>query len=278
MGIITSPTDSHFTSTGATSSLSTSVAGSSPSGDAAAKKSGVSGGTIAGAVIGSIVGLAIVIALIWLCRRRRKRNNTNVHEGAASGLDYDEKQVADATPAAFPMKPELHGQTTINDGGLPQVVDYNASQTQYSHYPGTAELQSSPRQRPPELYAPYHQSAELPGAGYHHTAELHSPTPRLEMEANVPPYAPAAAPSHHYEPPTQPYQYEQPQQHAQELYPRSPAPSRSIVQRQLSSDEISALEEEERRIDAEMEEVRRMKELRDAKLAVQQKLREAKGE
>jgi hypothetical protein len=37
------------------------------------------------------------------------------------------------------------------------------------------------------------------------------------------------------------------------------------------------LEEEETRIDAEMEEVRRMRELRDRKLAVQQKLREAKG-
>jgi hypothetical protein len=49
------------------------------------------------------------------------------------------------------------------------------------------------------------------------------------------------------------------------------------MQRQLSSDEISALEEEERRIDAEMSEVRRMKELRDQKLAIQQKLKEAKG-
>jgi hypothetical protein len=57
----------------------------------------------------------------------------------------------------------------------------------------------------------------------------------------------------------------------------SSEPSRNVMQRQLSSDEISALEEEERRIDAEMNEVRRMKELRDQKLAIQQKLKEAKG-
>lgn len=51
-----------------------------------------------------------------------------------------------------------------------------------------------------------------------------------------------------------------------------------MIQQQLCSDEITALEEQERRIDAEMEEVRRMRELRDQKFAVQQKLREAKGQ
>jgi Tfp pilus assembly protein PilN len=51
-----------------------------------------------------------------------------------------------------------------------------------------------------------------------------------------------------------------------------------MIQQQLCSDEIRALEEQERRIDAEMEEVRRMRELRDQKFAVQQKLREAKGQ
>jgi hypothetical protein len=51
-----------------------------------------------------------------------------------------------------------------------------------------------------------------------------------------------------------------------------------MIQQQLCSDEITAFEEEERRIDAKMEEVRRMRELRGQKLAVQQKLREAKGQ
>ena len=199
----------------------------------------------------------------------------------AAGPSYDGKQGAHATTTALPTKPELHGETTINDGHLPQVVDDSIPPNQYSRYPNTAELHSTPHQSPPELYAPYHQSSELQGAAYHNTAELHSPTPRPEMEANFPPYAPVPVPSYQYLPPAQPYQYEQqqpqPQQEVQELYPRSPVSSRSVVQRQLSSDEITALEEEERRIDAEMAEVRRMKDLRDQKLAVQQKLREAKG-
>jgi hypothetical protein len=43
----------------------------------------------------------------------------------------------------------------------------------------------------------------------------------------------------------------------------------------LSAEEIEALEEEERRIDAEMAEAQRMKELREQKFAIQQKLRDA---
>jgi hypothetical protein len=82
--------------------------------------------------------------------------------------------------------------------------------------------------------------------------------------------------AHKYQAPLQPVEQPAPTE-IHELYPKSPIPAQSSLQRQLSSDEISALEEEERRIDTEMEEVRRMKELRDQKRAVQQKLRQAKG-
>jgi hypothetical protein len=61
------------------------------------------------------------------------------------------------------------------------------------------------------------------------------------------------------------------------LQPKLLAPSKSVVQRQLSSEKITELEEEEQNIGAKMEEVRRMKELRDQKIAAQQKLKQAKG-
>ena len=57
--------------------------------------------------------------------------------------------------------------------------------------------------------------------------------------------------------------------------PLSPAPTTKSV-KPLSAEEIEALEEEERRLDMEMAEVQRMKELREQKFAIQQKLREAK--
>ena len=45
----------------------------------------------------------------------------------------------------------------------------------------------------------------------------------------------------------------------------------------LAPHEIAALEDEERRLDAEMEEIQRLKELREQKFAVQQKLRQARS-
>jgi hypothetical protein len=71
-------------------------------------------------------------------------------------------------------------------------------------------------------------------------------------------------------------------QSSQELgdAPQSPSPSTPAthsLRPHLTPEAIAALEAEERRIDAEMEEVRRMKELRDQKYAIQQKLRKAKG-
>jgi hypothetical protein len=143
------------------------------------------------------------------------------------------------------------------------------------------ELQANPTHNYDELYATssqYYQyePSELHGGGYHNTTEPHSSTPRPELDASVPSFSHTPAPAYQYPSPKQAYQ-QQSRNDIHELYPRSPEPHRSIVQRQLSSDDITALEEERRRIDAEMEEVRRMKELRDQKMAIQQKLKDAKG-
>jgi hypothetical protein len=55
------------------------------------------------------------------------------------------------------------------------------------------------------------------------------------------------------------------------------AHKRGAGNRSFTQDSIAALEEEERRIDADMAEVRRMQKLRDQKYAVQQKLKAAKS-
>jgi hypothetical protein len=61
---------------------------------------------------------------------------------------------------------------------------------------------------------------------------------------------------------------------AKEQYTSPVLAERSI--QGLSTEEIEVLREEERGIDAEMEEVRRMKELREQKVAIQQKLLNAR--
>jgi hypothetical protein len=143
---------------------------------------------------------------------------------------------------------------------------------------GTAvELHLTTLQHPSELYTPYHQSTKLPGARYYNIAELNWSELLCKLNANILPFELSLVPSYRYEVPVQTYQRQSPNK-IHELHPRSLALGRAMIQQQLCSDEITALEEEETRIDAEMEEVRRMRELRDQKLAVQQKLREAKGQ
>jgi hypothetical protein len=51
----------------------------------------------------------------------------------------------------------------------------------------------------------------------------------------------------------------------------------SVAKLDVADESVATLEEEERRIDAEMAEARRMQELRDRKYAVQQRLRAAKS-
>jgi hypothetical protein len=116
--------------------------------------------------------------------------------------------------------------------------------------PYVAELESSPTQR-------------QPGAGYY-AADV--PTRSVgEMDGNAPVYSAAPVPLK--------YQHTAPApQEIHELAPKTPTTTR----RELSREEVASLEDEERRIDAELEEVRKMKELRDQKLAIQQKLREAR--
>jgi hypothetical protein len=240
------------------------------------KKLAVSAGTIAGATVGSIGGLVIVAIIAFLLYRRKTRKRPLVHPTNPSDLDYDGKEVVDPSAIVMPAKPELDGNSTYTRTDLSQQAVHNTLPAYYPPSSGAAELHSTPQQHPSELYVPSHQSVELQGTGGYGRAEVYTSTLPSEMETPNPTDAPTHRLSSHHQPPIQPDQQQQPTQEVQELGPRSPESNRSVRPWQPSNDEIIALEEEERRIDAEMEEVRRMKELRDQKFAVQQKLREAK--
>jgi hypothetical protein len=161
--------------------------------------------------------------------------------------------------------------TATEISGKPELDSESAIVRGHSfHNAHVAELQSPPYQHPSEIYtAQNYPSHELQDAAYYHPQELHSSTPHRELDAPVQPYAPVPIHPQQFQPPPPP--------EPQELHPSSPAPTTRTMQ-QLSPEAIAALQEEERRIDAEMEEVRRMKELREQKFAIQQKLRGAKGD
>lgn len=228
------------------SSTSTSTSGSPASSDtdtATEKK-----GTPAGAIAGAVVGAAALGVLIWLLIRWRKKSKARKAPTYAMGSGYenDEKQVTYASHMPLDEQPELHGD--------PHVELHGETAAPY-----VAELESPP-------------AKPCSGSNAQHYAIV-APTRSVgEMEGNTPPYSTVPAPTPAPPTPAAKTQYDPPlHEEVQELAPKTPKSTR----RELSPNEVAALEEE-RRIDAELEEVRRMKELRDQKLAIQQKLRDAK--
>jgi hypothetical protein len=161
----------------------------------------------------------------------------------------------------LPLKAELPGNGSSE-------THRNAAWQHTSHHEMVSELDASTNA---ELYAgsprqTHYASANLQGGDRpYEAAELHSLTPQPGVEPDASLNVPVSLGRIHQRQPSN-------DQHAQSV-----TPERSAVQRQLSAEEITALEEEEKRIDAELEEVKRMKELRDQKIAIQQKLRDAKG-
>jgi len=74
-----------------TFSLPTATASPAPTGDPDASRAALSGGAIAGIVIGSIAGLALLVALIWFCLRRRR-------QGSQGGSIFNQPQPARKGP------------------------------------------------------------------------------------------------------------------------------------------------------------------------------------
>lgn len=241
---------------------------------------GPSGGAIAGIVIGVIGGIGALAAGAWFYWRRRKRNNPPGAAATTTSVGYAEKHVID------PSKPsELPGQNTfgVQQPAAAYTPHHFGEVQQHSGYGTPAEL-------PPATYGAYSQQAHnpYPSTKYAHqptseVSELHTTaSPRSEMDGSVSqfstqtPISPPQHPQQQSPPPQQPFQTGPPLG-AHELYPRPPEPSMQPIDQQLSEEAIAALREEERRIDAELEEVKRMKELRDKKIEIQQKLKGAGG-
>jgi hypothetical protein len=272
---LTTSSTRHLPTSPPTSSQTSATPSSTHDSAPVSKKSAVSGGTIAGAVVGSIGGLVVVAIIAFLLYRRKKRKRPLVHPTNTNDLDYDGKEVVDPSAIIMPVKPELDGSPTYARTDPPQQAIHNTLPAYYPPSSGAAELHSTPQQHPSELYVPTHQNVELQGTGGYSRTEMYTSTLPSEMETSTSSYAPTYQPSSHHQPPTQ-LDQQKPTQEVQGPGPRSPGSNKSVMPWQPSNDEIIGLEEEERRINAEMEEVRRMKELRDQKFAVQQKLREAK--
>ncbi|KAH3954472.1 hypothetical protein HBI25_016090 [Parastagonospora nodorum] len=225
------------------------------------KNSGSSIGAITGAVVGGLLGLILVLTLIWLFLRRRNARKSAAPTAGDTGSSYDEKEVSDPVNMILPLKAELPGNGSSG-------THRNAAWQHTSHHEMVSELDASTNA---ELYASsphqtHYRSANLQGGDRpYEAAELRSSTPQPGVEPSASLNVPMSSGQIHQ------------RQSSNDQHTQSVTPERSAVQRQLSAEEITALEEEEERIDAELEEVKRMKELRDQKIAIQQKLRDAKG-
>jgi len=89
------------------------------------------------------------------------------------------------------------------------------------------------------------------------------------MEGNALTHTPVLFQSDQHQPPAEPYQpYPQNEPTHEADSQRASVPATYSPTPQFSPEVIAALKAEERRIDAEMEEVHRMKELRDQKHAI----------
>ena len=240
------------------------------------RKAKLSPGAIAGIVVGVVLGVVAIAALCLCCKRAQKKAQDRE-------TYYDEKGAPIPTVTEIPNKPELDAQyNTIEE--LP-------SNPRPSELPGlradqTTELPSPPYQAPSELYSAQNYQHQHPSElqtpqnyQFHNASELHaapvpynppatySPPTELDRETTSSPNAAGPVLAYQDEPPLKPK--------AQDLYSSPVLTERSI--QGLSAEEIATLQEEERRIDAEMEEVKRMRELREQKLAIQQKLLNARG-
>lgn len=231
------------------------------------KDSGSSIGAIAGAVVGGLFGLVLMLTLLWLFLRRKRTRKSLAPITGDAGSSYDEKEVSDPVNVILPLKAELPGEGSSGPGGYTQAAHQNEAWQHDSHHGIVLEMDATTSA---ELYAGSPREtrcgdSNLQGGDRpYEAAEPHSSAPQLDAEHSALSNVPDSATQTHQQP------HENP--HAQ-----SPPSERVAVQRQLSAEEITALEEEERRIDAELEEVKRTKELRDQKIAIQQKLRDAKG-
>ncbi|KAJ4298037.1 hypothetical protein N0V90_005936 [Kalmusia sp. IMI 367209] len=217
-----------------------------------ASSGGLGTGAKAGLAVGVIFGVLMIALVVILLRRRSKMKALGVGEPHEAYKPSNEKEVAIPVASEISKKPELYSEP---------AAECNSSRA-YHQYANSGQWQQS--QNPSELDSSNGYLAQLRGTA--DPVELRSSLQGGNVEPNaIPQVSPLVQTPYENSPPipTSP------------ASPHSPAPALG-TRRPLYAGEIEALEEEERRIDTEIADVERMKELREQKFAIQQKLRDAR--
>lgn len=205
--------------------------------------------------------LVILLVVFTLYKRHRRKT---LARGPIAVAVSDEKQVTDPTAIAISNKPELGGESV-------ETRELDASTDPMYGYSHQGQWYQS-HQYPPEHYA---------------VNELHADDNPTELEASARSresntFATMSAPVPMTHQPSQKETSTDSPHQTEPFLEEVPVPAAPVVPlspkvaQALTPAEIQALEDEERRIDAELEEVQRLKELREQKFAIQQKLRDAK--
>ncbi|KAF3803078.1 hypothetical protein GCG54_00009775 [Colletotrichum gloeosporioides] len=216
---VSSSITSTSTATSAPSSTPPPGAGSSNSSSSSGGGGGLSAGAIAGIVIGSILGVALIAFLLWFLIRRRRRAN-NVHSGGyGSG------------PHEFLADKENHARVT---------------ESPHSPYSDDGHQQQEMQQSQRHLTEPEHDAA-VPAAAAAAVTPASGTSP-TERRSFAPPY------SEEEHMPTASRSLENVNRDAA----RSSTPNVNsnvshLIEDGMTEDEIRRLEEEERALDAAIE-------------------------
>ncbi|KAK3214487.1 hypothetical protein GRF29_19g343362 [Pseudopithomyces chartarum] len=289
-------TSSSSSNTGSPESQNTTVSGPKDDTFPPSNPSGFSTGTKAGAAIGGLVIVLLLILLAFYIRRRKRmhkaRSGIPSHEGLHPS---DEKQLAVPIASEISQKAELDSENHVRGHDVPAELDggqgYGTRSEAYRHgeVGQVVELPSSTGALEMsgegvgggvgagQIAVEGTQGGDQRGSlfGYGGSARMDAEVETRSEPKSEPETKSETKPEPQPEPRPEPESIPESQPQPQPEPERSLAPM-AISSKPLSTEEIEALEEEERRLDEEMAEVQRMKELREKKFAVQQKLKEAK--
>lgn len=222
----------------------------------------------------------------------KARSGLPSHEGLHPS---DEKQLAVPIASEISQKAELDSENHVRGHDVPAELDggqgYGTRSEAYRHgeVGQVVELPSSTRALEMsgegvgggvgagQIAVEGTQGGDQRGSlfGYGGSARMDAEVETRSEPKSEPETKSETKPEPQPEPRPEPESIPESQPQPQPEPERSLAPM-AISSKPLSTEEIEALEEEERRLDEEMAEVQRMKELREKKFAVQQKLKEAK--
>ncbi|KAI8164008.1 hypothetical protein KHU50_007395 [Colletotrichum sp. SAR 10_65] len=217
---VSSSITSTSTATSAPSSTTSPGAGSSNSSSSSGGGGGLSAGAIAGIVIGSILGVALIAFLLWFLLRRRRRRANNVHNG---GYGSD--------PHEFLADKENHARVT---------------ESPHSPYSDDGHQQQEMQQSQRHLTEPEHD-ATVPAAAAAAVPPASGTSP-TERRSFAPPYS-----EEEHTPIASRSLENVNRDGARSSTPNVNSNVSHLIEDGMTEDEIRRLEEEERALDAAIE-------------------------